>query len=139
MKDNSDLFLVLTRQWFDMIEAKIKPDEYRGITPYWIRRLVSFEKYPKEYKIQTKTFAEDVFFDCNRIEDGFEAFKVILEAYSGEFKKFKTVTFQHGYAKNADRMQFEFAGIEVAKGNTDWGAEEGVYYFVIHLGKRIDV
>jgi hypothetical protein len=36
---NSTLKLVLTHKWYDMIEAGIKTEEYRGITPYWVKRL----------------------------------------------------------------------------------------------------
>jgi hypothetical protein len=31
--------LTLKKQWFDMIEAGIKTEEYREIKPYWIERL----------------------------------------------------------------------------------------------------
>lgn len=31
------LHLNLKKQWFDMIKAKIKKEEYRAITPYWSR------------------------------------------------------------------------------------------------------
>lgn len=31
------LHLTLKKQWFDMIDARIKKEEYRAITPYWSR------------------------------------------------------------------------------------------------------
>lgn len=34
------LHLTLKKQWFDMIEAGLKPEEYREIKPYWEKRLV---------------------------------------------------------------------------------------------------
>ncbi len=34
------LHLVLRYKWYDMIAAGIKKEEYRRMTPYWIKRLV---------------------------------------------------------------------------------------------------
>ena len=33
------LFIVVTKKWFDQIEAGTKKEEYRDITPYWKSRL----------------------------------------------------------------------------------------------------
>lgn len=38
------LHLVLTIQWFDMIDQLIKKDEYRSFTDYWCRRLFDYAK-----------------------------------------------------------------------------------------------
>lgn len=37
------LHLPLKAKWYEMIESMIKPEEYRGITAYWIVRLFRYE------------------------------------------------------------------------------------------------
>jgi hypothetical protein len=44
------LHLTLKRKWFDMIEAKIKPEEYREIKPFWIKRLCQWYRSETEFK-----------------------------------------------------------------------------------------
>jgi hypothetical protein len=39
------LFLTLKKQWFDMIEAGIKREEYREIKQHWNERLVKDGKF----------------------------------------------------------------------------------------------
>lgn len=33
------LYLTLYKKWFDQIKSGFKTEEYRGKTPYWIKRL----------------------------------------------------------------------------------------------------
>jgi hypothetical protein len=51
------------------------------------------------------------------------------------FKHFDTVTFQHGYAKDAPRVIVECKGIEIGTGKSEWGATGES--FIIKLGKII--
>ena len=37
----SSLKLVLKKRWFDLIESGEKKEEYRAITPYWCRRILT--------------------------------------------------------------------------------------------------
>lgn len=134
VEPKTDLFLILKGDWYDLIEAKIKTEEYRAITPYWVRRLLTFEEYPKEHPKACKYFPEDICFDV--FENGHD-FTEVINGYWADFKKFKTVTFQHGYSKTSRRMTFELLGYEVRTGKIEWGAAPGVKYFVIKLGKRL--
>ena len=34
------LYLPMKKKWFYLIKARIKPEEYREITPYWRQRLM---------------------------------------------------------------------------------------------------
>ena len=34
------VFLPLTKEWYEMIESRVKPHEYRSITPYWCQRFL---------------------------------------------------------------------------------------------------
>lgn len=45
------LHLTLKKQWFDMIAAGEKLEEYRDIKPYWERRLFEPDGMPKDYDI----------------------------------------------------------------------------------------
>ena len=44
--------------------------------------------------------------------------------------------FIYGYTKRS--MMFKLDNIVINTGNPDWGAEEGIKYFVIKLGERIE-
>jgi hypothetical protein len=57
---------------------------------------------------------------------------------AAKFKYFDTITFSNGYAKNRDQFSVELKGIEIREGKAEWGAKEGVKYFVLKLGKILD-
>lgn len=50
-----------------------------------------------------------------------------------------TITFSNGYAKDRPQFVIELKGIEKQLGKTYWGAEEGKRYYVLQLGKIIQV
>jgi len=50
------------------------------------------------------------------------------------FQHFDLIEFSNGYGSKVPRFTIECKGIEIAKGNTKWGAEPNVEYFVIKLG-----
>lgn len=120
------LQMSLKKQWFEMTKAGIKPEDYRGLTPYWLKRLFEFSKEP--------TWGINDFlreFEYHRNELGF------IEKYA---KKFTTNRMTLGYPKGDDKeriIEFEHAGIEIREGRPEWGAEPGKIYFVIKHGKRI--
>ena len=41
MKTKKVLTLTVSKQWFDMIVACEKTEEYREIKPYWVKRLTT--------------------------------------------------------------------------------------------------
>lgn len=131
-----NLQMSLKTKWFEMTKAKIKKEDYREITEYWIRRL--FECYaPEESKGENKLNAEDAIFDieCN----GFDP-KDVIGVYGFVPKEFNQNTMTLGYPKSRDSeriIKFEHAGIEIRTGNPEWGAEPGKIYFVIKHGKQI--
>lgn len=61
------LHVTLKKKWFDLEShpdpAIRKNEEYREIKPYWVTRLISFDRYPKEAPDDCKNFAEDICFD----------------------------------------------------------------------------
>lgn len=53
------------------------------------------------------------------------------------FKRFTHVSFKNGYNKNSREILIEVEDVRVSKGNAEWGATEGIKYFVIELGKIV--
>ena len=100
------LHLTLKKKWFDMVGPD-KPEEYREIKRYWIKRL------------------------CNEFEYdiGASMDKVV--------KEFDVVEFKNGYGKNDPVKRFKWDGVEMRTGNPEWGAEPGKEYFVIKLGELL--
>lgn len=117
-----NLFLTLKKEWFDLIDAGVKLEEYREIKQYWIKRFCDTNIHlPYVY--------------CKLEKCCLECFKD--KPTSFKMRHFDTVTFQLGYKRNAPRMVFKIKEIAIAQGEPSWGAESGQEYFVIRLGDRI--
>lgn len=125
-----NLQLSLKREWFEMTKSGIKTEDYREITPYWIKRLtdndidLSIEEIEAGLCALRDGYTEDLVYNC----------------YGFWFKPFSINKMTLGYPKfdNKDRIvEFEHEGIEIRQGNPEWGAEPGKIYFVIKHGKQI--
>ena len=102
------LTLSLKKQWFDMIKAGIKKEEYREIKEY----------YKKRFGLS------DWVYEC---ESAMSATCI---------EKYDTLVFTLGYPKADDterRLEFKNPKIRIGTGRTEWGAEPGKNYFVITL------
>ena len=111
-----NLQLSLKKKWFEMTKAGIKTEDYREITPYWIKRLV---------------------YEGFRLEKGLNHTLLINDRWYVS-KPFTENTMTLGYPKkgNTERiLKLEHVGIEIREGNPEWGAEPGKIYFVIKHGK----
>ena len=121
------LQLSLKKKWFEMTKAGIKKEDYRNITPYWVRRLIE--------ATDENVTIEDVIYYLNGGE---------LDPFKGNHFKFKSFTqniMTSGYPKSSDTdriLKLEHKGIEIRTGNPEWGAEEGKLYFVIMHGAIIN-
>ena len=128
-----NLQLPLKKQWFEMTKAGIKTEDYREITPYWIKILC--ENYKGDLSEICNDFEEaPMFSDYPECLDG-----IIIKS-SIEFKKFNQNTMTLGYSKKRDNertLVLKHKGIEIRTGNPDWGAEPNKLYFVIKHGKRL--
>lgn len=115
------LTLSLKKKWFDMIASGVKKEEYREISPYWIKRLLQ----------------------CGSLCNGKSILmgKIVCPACRHlAYANYDAVTFTLGYPRADDtsrRMTFALKDICFGEGKTDWGAEEGTQYFVIKLGERL--
>ena len=84
------LTLTVSKQWFDMIVADEKIEEYREIKPYWIKRLTT---------------------NCEVEYD------VALETYCGKvlYRPYTHVLFINGYRKDSQRIEKEIESITIGK------------------------
>ena len=90
------LTLVVSKQWFDMIVAGEKTEEYREIKKYWVSRLVN-----------------------QQAESG----DVLFEEFGGycrvigklEYKPYTHVLFSNGYRKDSPRIEKEVDSITIGK------------------------
>lgn len=118
MESVRNLTLVLSRKWWEMYHQGIKKEDYREITRFWAKRLVSSYNSRRIFPIDNPNWL-----DNNVIK---------------EFRNYDTVSFPLGYSEDRPVLVYEFKGIEIRKGNPEWGAEEGKEYFVIKIGKLLE-
>ncbi len=115
----SNLQLSLKTQWFEMTKSGVKTEDYREITPYWIKRF---------------------------LYGGFSLSKSTIYhiEINGRFyqpKPFENNIMTLGYPKSTDSeriLKLEHKGIEIGTGVPEWGAIEGKLYFIIKHGKIIE-
>lgn len=131
----TDLRLSLKTKWFDMTKAGVKPEDYREINEYWVRRLTKYQKgngYDLEDAVEYLKKGVKFLYE-ERLKTNY------LQDFCFP-KEFQTTTLTLGYPSENDTdriIQFEHAGIEIRTGNPEWGAEPNKLYFVIKHGKRI--
>lgn len=123
----SILKLTLEKKWFDMILSGNKPEEYRAVKDYWVRRLV-FVKDEIEWDIWQE-FCGDLanpMMHHNSVEE-------LMDFYGAKFRKFEHVEFVNGYGDDRPSFVAEFDGIDVGIGSYVWGAPN-IPVFIIKIG-----
>jgi len=127
------LRLPLETKWYKMTEERIKPEDYRLITPYWCNRLLLYGG-----KSLSKSKWSKKFFGFQPVIGD------ILSRYTNAggmtFKPFTQNIMTLGYPKSDDEeriLKLEHKGIEIRTGNPEWGAESSKVYFVIKHGEVI--
>lgn len=115
------LDLPLKAIWYDMIESGEKPEEYRELKEFWIKRLAICKGNNKPDK--TGFYCKKAnCISCVVRGDGFHPIE------------YTHIRFRYGYTKRT--MLFELKNIHIGIGNPKWGApEENV--FILSLGKQI--
>lgn len=114
------LHLVLKYQWFDMIQERIKLEEYRDITPFWIQRIFT--------TFCGKLTEEDAIFFSTHTE--------ILKSYISRGllrPRHSLVRFQRGYTYHPPRFIKNIDYIRIGPGKQEWGAQKEKDYIVIGL------
>lgn len=108
----SILSLVLTRKWFEMIEAGLKREEYRAYTIYWLRRLANW----------------DLAFNAHNTP--------VVEFRLGYASKAPRMAFWTLGLETASGMR-PYA-YKVGSDHPEWGEPDGPH-FIIRLGWRIEL
>ena len=90
------LTLTVSKQWFDMIAAGEKTEEYREIKPYWASRLVN----------QQAERGEVLF-------DEFRGYCLVIGKL--EYKTYTHILFINGYRKDSPRIEKEIESITIGK------------------------
>lgn len=109
-----------------MTKAGIKTEDYREITPYWIKR---FALCRGDSPVKHGYFCKKAI-----------CYSCIVRGHGFKPQTFTVNRMTLGYPKGDDQeriIEFEHAGIEIREGRPEWGAEPGKIYFVIKHGKRI--
>ena len=127
------LQLSLEKQWFEMTNAGIKPEDYRLITPYWCNRLLLWNG---------ESLTKSQWYE--RLCAGEHSTEFLIKKYITlgfiTFKPFTQNKMTLGYPKSTDTeriLNLEHKGIEIRTGNPEWGAEPNKLYFVIKHGTKL--
>ncbi len=115
MKIYKILHLTLKKKWFDMINLKVKKEEYREIKPYWITRLLNNN----------------------------EEFLFLLEGGVISELKYNKILFKNGYGKNAPSILVDIKSIRIGYPKKEWSFDEtkttnfkNEKCFIIELGEN---
>lgn len=108
------LHLTIKKKYFDMIDCEEKPEEYREINDFWIKRL------------------------CDTSDPLPKGTPLIEQAMHYPFIEWDAVLFANGgHFGNVPKQTRQWKGMEINEGLEKWGAEPGKKYFVIKLGDKI--
>ena len=98
------LTLTISKQWFDMIVAGEKTEEYREIKPYWVARL-----------FQDNSNIIDVQYLSSALAGRTDLLKKYINAQKIVLKQYTHVLFINGYRKDSPRIEKEIESITIGK------------------------
>ena len=98
------LTLTVSKQWFDMIVAGDKKEEYREIKPYWVARL-----------FQNNSNIVDVRYLASGLAGRTDLLKKYIGAQRIVLKQYTHVLFINGYRKDSPRIEKEIESITIGK------------------------
>ena len=96
------LTLTVSKQWFDMIVAGKKDEEYREIKPYWVARL--FQNNSNIVDVRNLTSA---------LAGRMDLLKKYIDAQRIVLKQYTHVLFINGYRKDSLRIEKEIESISI--------------------------
>lgn len=118
------LYLPLKKEWYEMIEAGIKTEEYREFKPYWVVRLLIWNT-PLHILEEQRISLDSAKEICSEHIDRLLFTRPIY---------YDSVCFSCGYTRR--RMRFKCKGITIGRGRPEWGAPD-YDTFIIKLGRRL--
>ena len=98
------LTLTVRKQWFDMIVANEKTEEYREIKPYWVARL-----------FQNNSNIVDMKYLASCFEGRTDLLKKYIDAQRIVLKQYTHVLFINGYRNDSPRIEKEIESITIGK------------------------
>ena len=98
------LALTVSKQWFDMISAGEKTEEYREIKPYWVARL-----------FQNNSNIVDMKYLSSGLAGRTDLLKKYIDAQRIVLKQYTHVLFINGYRKDSPRIEKEIESISIGK------------------------
>jgi hypothetical protein len=117
------LILPIKKQWFDMIMAGVKKDEYRKISPYYISRLIGALDYMGLNHVLNQTK---------------DKIKVVnsLRITREEIMLSKPIILRNGYSRESPEIMCKVS-LRIGQGKEEWGAVKGKEYFILRIHKII--
>ena len=116
------LTLTVSKEWFEMIQAGEKNEEYREIKPYWVARL-----------LQNNSNIVDVQYLASGLAGRTDLLKGYIDAHRIVLKPYTHVLFINGYGNDKPRVEKEIESISIGKPKKGWCPDEFLdkEYFVI--------
>lgn len=111
------LTLPIKKQWFEMIAAGIKKEEYREIKPYYEGRLQNL-------------FGAIILEPLDRSKVDVLQGDQVPEEIRRE--AVQPIIFRNGYSKNSPELLAK-CSLSVGTGRPEWGAEPGQRYFILTI------
>lgn len=133
-KESKTLDLVLKHGYYDMIDAGEKPEEYRDLFK-WAHRLLNVNRGNGVFvKARKDDFEDFIQLTWEPNKEFATQLKHELKRNNFAFRHYDVVRFHRGYTNTT--MLFKCKGIDIGRGNPDWGAPF-TEVFVIKLGERL--
>lgn len=116
------LTLTVSKQWFDMIAADEKTEEYLEIKPYWVARL-----------FRNNSNIVDVRHLALSLAGRTDLLKKYIDAQRIVLKKYTHVLFVNGYRKDSPRIEKEIESITIGNPKKGLCPDKWLYteFFVI--------
>lgn len=124
------LLVGVMKRWFDLLRSGYKKEEYRTISEYWIKRLLTCD-YPFEEpgteEVHIKNFIHDI-----RAGHPWED---VLKAYQYTPKTFDVVRVRNGYGGKVPQLDIKFDRLTIGKPQPGLAPKESLneLFFIIHL------
>lgn len=116
------LTLTVSKQWFDMIVAGEKKEEYRTIKDYWTVRLYDvFAKNPTKY-LRDKKISGDI-----------DYLKLMIRCNHFIAKQYTHVLFINGYREDSPRIEKEIESITIGKPRKVYAPTSGLVLSFLSL------
>lgn len=106
------LILPIKKEWFDMILSGDKKEEYRELKPYYERRFSNYFMGENKLLIDKKESLNELLLAGVKLQ--------------------KPIMFRNGYSSKSPSFIAD-CELHIGTGRSEWGAEPGGKYYVLHV------